>query len=163
MATKTKEKPKLDRKVQVHLKAEIEKLEAKFPPSIAALQKAARAHWNSGAIFTWWEADCRKPDDGNGYLRFYFRVLFSFLQKIPEGFTITEARLDIRQPMPYETYVGGRLLKEGTADGFVGIVGTAIKDAIDGQRVRKVMSRQIGKPFYQYTSRSDLIPTRKPR
>jgi hypothetical protein len=145
------------------LKAETEKAEARLSPGmVKALQKAARVHWNSGATYAEWIDKCRELRGGLGFSTFYCHLLRFFLRKT-EGYTVTAARLDIREPMPYETYIGGQLLKEGTAPGFVGIVGTAVKDAIDGQRVVKVMSRQIGKPFYQYTSHSNLIPTRKPK
>ena len=147
--------------VGFHWKTETANHEARLPPSIVSdLRKAVRRYWETNANYTELEDRCRK---GGGFPSFYCLLLRFFLKKIPGGYTITDARLAIREPMPYETYVGGQLLKEGTAEGFVGIVGTAVKDTLDGQRVVKAMSRQIGKPFYQYTSRSDLILTHKPR
>ncbi len=115
---------------------------------LARLRREAKAHWDSGnGPYTYWEATCR---ESGGFTVFFDGLVAQFLKKIPAGHKVKIAHVEIREPMPYETWIGDELLKEGTADGFVGIEGEASRKRSGVTEVFLVFSRQIGKPFYQY-------------
>ncbi len=136
---------------------------------VEAMKMDLANHWKLGVSWSALEAKIRK--DGGSWVDHWNAIIAkaSSRLKIGEKTTvgIKDAKLEFRPPMPYKTLVGGEILSQdtcwksmmpyktlvggeilsqGTADGFIGIVG----EFHINERIIKLVSRQIGKPFYQY-------------
>jgi len=113
------------------------------------------AHWKGESPYTYAEEQYRKGNkefpngDFEGFFELILEKCYSSLKLGGVRFEVVQAELEIRQPMPYETYVLDELIAEGVSDGFIGIIGVFRV----GDGYMKLHSRQISKPFYQYVPR----------
>lgn len=126
------------------------------------LRRHAKHYWEagreSGLTWTNWQFDCMEHPTFNEqekFSLFFSGILQRFLQKVRDGYQVTEAMMEGREPMKYTVESAGEIIRIGLTDGFLGIIGTAIPtNRRAGKHTIKIHSRQIAKAFYQYVSRS---------
>jgi hypothetical protein len=121
------------------------------PARVNELKKVLREHWNHDPAYNEEEeAYQKKANRPAAFNAFFMDLVDLAARRLRMGNAkrcgIIRVRMEARPPMPYETRVGGKIISEGVAPGFVGIVGTFV---VNGRNVR-LSSRQIAKPFYQY-------------